>query len=100
MKKTVEIKKTSETSPNKVPERNNVEPPAKRNPKILQRDQIRLRFHQLINQVFLPIGTLMDKPEAQSSSKASTTFILEGELAKLKIPIPLSEMMRKNTYRS
>jgi hypothetical protein len=25
---------------------------------------------------------------------------LEGELAKLKIPIPLSELMRKNAYRS
>jgi hypothetical protein len=36
----------------------------------------------------------------QSQSKTSTIFILEGELAKLKIPIPLSELMRKNAYRS
>jgi hypothetical protein len=42
----------------------------------------------------------MDKPEARSSSKSSTTFRLEGELEKLKIPIPLSELMRKNSYRS
>jgi hypothetical protein len=42
----------------------------------------------------------MDKLEVQSLSKASTTFILEGELAKLKIPIPLFELMRKNAYRS
>jgi hypothetical protein len=27
-------------------------------------------------------------------------FILEGELGKLKIPIPLSELMIKNAYRS
>jgi len=42
----------------------------------------------------------MDKPEVQSLIKASTTFILEGELAKLKIIIPLSELMSKNAYRS
>jgi hypothetical protein len=42
----------------------------------------------------------MDKPEVLSLSKTSTTFDLEGELAKLKIPIPLSELMSKNSYRS
>jgi hypothetical protein len=42
----------------------------------------------------------MDKPEVLSLRKTSTTFSLEGELAKLKIPIPLSELMRKNSYKS
>jgi hypothetical protein len=95
----VETKKTSETSPKKVPERNNVESPAKRNPKILQRSN-----QTEVSSTSQPSAsahrTLMDKPEVQSLSKASTTFSLEGELAKLKIPIPLSEMMRKNAYRS
>jgi hypothetical protein len=36
----------------------------------------------------------------QSSSKVSTTFSLDGELDKLKIPIPLFKLMRKNAYRS
>jgi len=31
----------------------------------------------------------------QSQSRTSTTFSLEGELIKLKVPIPLSELMRK-----
>jgi hypothetical protein len=42
----------------------------------------------------------MDRPKVQSSRKASIVFILEGELPKLNIPIPLSELMRKNSYRS
>jgi len=42
----------------------------------------------------------MDKPKVKSLRKTSTTFILEGELAKMKIPIPLSELISKNAYRS
>jgi hypothetical protein len=42
----------------------------------------------------------MDKSEVQSLRKFSTTFNLEGEITKLKIHIPLSELMRKNAYRS
>jgi hypothetical protein len=98
-KKTVEIKKTSETSPNKVPERNNTEPPAKRNSQILQREN-QTEVSSTSQPSVSAHRTLMDKPEVQSSSKASTTFSLEGELAKLKIPIPLSELMSKNAYRS
>jgi hypothetical protein len=96
---TVEIKKTSETSPNKVPERNNVESPAKRTPKILQREN-QTEVSSTSQPSVSSHRTPMDKPEVQSSSKASTTFSLEGELAKLKIPIPLSELMSKNAYRS
>jgi hypothetical protein len=43
---------------------------------------------------------MIDKPEVQSQRKTSTTFILEGELAKLNIPIPLFKLMRKNSHRS
>jgi hypothetical protein len=41
-----------------------------------------------------------DKSDFQSQRRTSTTFSLESELAKLKIPIPLTEMMNKKSYRS
>jgi L-rhamnose mutarotase len=98
-KKIVETKKTSESSTKKVPERSNVESPAKRNPTILQRSN-----QTEVSSTSQPSAsaqkTMVDKSEMQSLSKASTTFSLEGELAKLKIPIPLSELMSKNAYRS
>jgi hypothetical protein len=43
---------------------------------------------------------MVDKLELQSQSRAPTPFSLEGELAKVKIPIPLSELMSKDAYRS
>jgi hypothetical protein len=43
---------------------------------------------------------MVDKSELLSQSRASTLFSLEGELAKLKIPIPLYELMSKDAYRS
>ena len=35
-----------------------------------------------------------------SQSRTPTPFSLEGELAKVKIPIPLSELMKKDAYHS
>jgi hypothetical protein len=35
-----------------------------------------------------------------SQGRAPTPFSLEGELAKVKIPSPLSELMNKDVYRS
>jgi hypothetical protein len=43
---------------------------------------------------------VVDKPELLSQGRAATPFSLEGELAKVKIPIPLSELLRKDVYRS
>jgi hypothetical protein len=43
---------------------------------------------------------LVDKPEMMSQGKTPTPFSLEGELAKIKIPIPLTELMNRNGYRS
>jgi len=43
---------------------------------------------------------MTNKPELQSQNRTSTTFNLEGELAKLNILIPLFELMRKKSYRS
>jgi hypothetical protein len=42
----------------------------------------------------------VDKPELMSHDRAPTPFSLEGELAKVKIPIPLSELMKKDVYHS
>ena len=35
-----------------------------------------------------------------SQGRAPTPFSLEGELAKIKIPIPLTELMNKDSYHS
>jgi hypothetical protein len=42
----------------------------------------------------------VDKPELMSQGRDPTPFSLEGELAKVKIPIPLFELMNKDVYRS
>jgi hypothetical protein len=42
----------------------------------------------------------VDKPELMNQGRAPTPFSLEGELAKVKIPIPLTELMSKDGYHS
>jgi hypothetical protein len=42
----------------------------------------------------------VDRSELLSQSRAPTPFSLKGELAKVKIPIPLSELTSKNAYQS
>jgi hypothetical protein len=97
-KRIVETKKTSEKSPKKVPESNNAKSPAQKTPEILQRAN-----QTKVSSASQPSApghrAMIYKPEVQTLSKTSTTFSLEGELAKLKIPIPLSELMNKNAYR-
>jgi len=43
---------------------------------------------------------VVDKLELMSQSRTRTPFNLEGELAKVKISIPLFELMNKDAYRS
>jgi hypothetical protein len=43
---------------------------------------------------------MADKSELMSQGRALTPFSLEGELAKIKIPIPLIELMNSGGYRS
>jgi hypothetical protein len=43
---------------------------------------------------------MVDKEELISQGRAPTPFSLEGELAKIKIPIPLTELMNKDGYLS
>ena len=98
-KKVVETKKSPEPSTKKIPEKGNVEAPAKRNLTILQRStQTEVSSTNPPNTSSQK--TTVDKLELQSQSKAPTPFSLEGELAKVKIPIPLSELMSKDAYRS
>jgi hypothetical protein len=98
-KKATETKKTSENLPKKIPEQNDVESLTQKTLEILKR-KIQTEVSSTI-QIGSPIHRVsIDKSEVQSLNKTIVPFILEGELAKLKIPIPLSEMMNKNTYRS
>jgi hypothetical protein len=98
-KKVVEDKKTSDTTPKKVPEKKNSETPAKRTPESLPRTtQTEVAYTSQPSTTAQKNAT--DKSDFQSQNRTSTTFNLEGELAKLKIPIPLTELMNKNAYKS
>jgi hypothetical protein len=98
-KKTVETKKTPEPSTKNIPKKGNVETTAKRNLTILQRStQIEVSSTNQPNTSAQK--TMVDRSELLSQSKAPTPFSLKGELAKVKIPIPLSKLMSKNAYRS
>jgi hypothetical protein len=46
------------------------------------------------------LKNLADKSEVMSQGRTLTPFSLEGELAKIKIPIPLTELMNRSGYRS
>jgi hypothetical protein len=112
-KKTIEMKKvtetkntskpsarnTSEPSIEKIPEKSTVKAPAKRNLTILKRSS-----QPEVSPVDPPSisgqKSAVDKPKLMSQGRAPTPFSLEGELAKVKIPIPLSELMNKDVYRS
>jgi hypothetical protein len=98
-KKASETKKTSDIVPKKVPEKKNSEAPTKRTP-----DSIPRTTQTEVASTSQPSTTaqknVADKSDFQSQRRTPTTFSLESELAKLKIPIPLSELMNKNAYRS
>jgi hypothetical protein len=98
-KKIVETKKAPEPSVEKSPEKGNAKDPAKRNLTILKRSsQTEVSSTNPPNTSGQK--TVVDKSELLSQSRAPTLFSLEGELAKVKIPIPLSELMSKDAYRS
>jgi hypothetical protein len=101
-KKIVETKKTLENPPKKILERNNVEYSTPKSIEFLQREN--QTEVSSISQTSQPRASVYrvptDKPKVQTLSKFSTAFSLEGELVKLKISIPLYELMNKNAYRS
>jgi hypothetical protein len=98
-KKVVETKNASKPSTEKIPEKSTTEVPTKRNITILKRS-----LQPEVSSINQPSTsgqkTVVDKPELMSQSRVPTPFSLEGELAKVKIPIPLSELMNKDTYHS
>jgi hypothetical protein len=99
MKKIVETQKSPEPSTEKSHEKGNAKVPTKRNLTILKRSS-----QSEVSSVNPPNTSgqniVVDKSELLSQSRAPTPFSLEGELAKVKIPIPLSELLSKDAYRS
>jgi hypothetical protein len=99
MKKIVETKKAPEPSIEKIPEKGNVEVLAKGNLTILKiSSQTEVSSTNPPNTSAQKI--MVDKSELLSQSRPPTPFSLKGELAKVKIPIPLSKLMSKDAYRS
>jgi hypothetical protein len=98
-KKVVETKKASEPSAENIPEKITTDPPMKKNLTILKRQP-----QPEVSPINPPSSSghkdLVDKPELMSQGRAPAPFILEGELAKVKIPIPLSKLMNKEGYCS
>jgi hypothetical protein len=98
-KKVIKNKKTSEPSTEKILEKSTAEVPVKKNLTILKR---------LSQPEVSPVNppstsgqkSVVDKLELMSQGRAPTPFSLEGELTKVKIPIPLSELMNKDVYCS
>jgi hypothetical protein len=97
-KKIVETQKSPEPSTEKSPEKGNAEVPAKRNLTILKRS-LQTEVSSTNPPNTSGQKSVVDKSELLSQSRAPTPFSLEGELAKVKIPIPLSELMSKDAYR-
>jgi ribonuclease HI len=106
--KVVETKKTPEpstektpekTTAEKTPEKNNADAPVKKKLTILKRPS-----QPEVSPINPPSTSeqknMVDQPELMSQGRAPTPFSLEGELAKIKIPIPLTELMNRGGYRS
>jgi hypothetical protein len=98
-KKVVKTKKASEPSAEKIPEKSNPEVPVKRNLTIMKRSS-QLEVSSINQPSTSSQKNVVDKPELMSQSRAPTPFSLEVELSKVKIPIPLSELMNKDAYHS
>jgi hypothetical protein len=98
-KKIVETKKSSEPSAENIPEESIVEVPTKKNLNILKRSS-QIEFSPINPPSTSSQKIVVDKPELTSQGRSPTPFSLEGELAKVKIPIPLSKLMNKDAYHS
>jgi hypothetical protein len=116
-KKVFETKKTSEPSAEKtpekstvekiheksiaekIPEKSNADAPMKKNLTILKRPS-QPEFSPINPPSTSEQKNMVDKPELMSQGRAPTPFSLERELAKVKIPIPLIELMNKDGYCS
>jgi hypothetical protein len=98
-KTTAEKTTAAKTTAEKTHEKNNANAPMKKKLTILKRPS------QLEVSPINPPSTseqknMVDKSELMSLGRAPTPFSLEGELAKIKIPIPLTELMNSGGYHS
>jgi hypothetical protein len=101
-KKALEFRKTIDTPANKVydsPPKKNSEVPTKRTS-----DFVSKIAQTNIPSTSQPKDTsqknVVEKSDFSNQNKTQTSFNLESELEKLKIPIPLTELMNKNAYKS
>ena len=105
-KKTTETRKVTETektpentTAEKSSEKSKANTPVKKNITILKRPA-----HPEVSPINPPSTSeqknMVDQPESMSQARAPAPFSLEGELAKIKIPIPLTELMNRGGYRS
>jgi hypothetical protein len=98
-KKIVETKKASKPAAEKIPEKSTAEAPVKKNLTIMKGSS-----QPEVSPINTPCNfgqnNMVDKPELMSQGRAPTPFSLEGELAKVKIPIPLTKLMNKDVYCS
>jgi ribonuclease HI len=97
--KTSEKTATERTAAEKIPKKNKVDAPMKKNITILKRPS-----QPEVSPVSPPSTSepknMMYKPEMINQGRTLTPFSLEGELAKIKIPIPLTELMNRDGYHS
>jgi hypothetical protein len=104
-RKTTEVHKTAETqkTPEKATagnysEKGKTEAPVKKNVTILKRP-----VQPEVSPINLPSTSdrrEMDLPEVATHARTSAPFSLEAELAKIKIPVPLTELISRGGYRS
>jgi hypothetical protein len=97
--KTAVTQKTPEkTTAGKSSEKSKTEAPVKKNVTILKRPA-----QPEVSPVNLPSTSdrrEMDQPESTTQVRTSAPFSLEAELAKIKIPVPLTELISRGGYRS
>jgi ribonuclease HI len=97
--KTAATQKTPEkTTAGKSSEKGKAEAPVKKNVTILKRPA-----QPEISPVNLPSTSdrrEMDQPESTTQARTLAPFSLEAELAKIKIPVPLTELISRGGYRS
>ena len=91
--------KTPEKTPaGKSTEKGKIEAPVKKSVTILKRPA-----QSEVSPVSLPSTSdrrEMDLPEITTQARISAPFSLEAELAKIKIPVPLTELISRGGYRS
>jgi hypothetical protein len=91
-------KAPQKTTAGKISEKGKIDTPVKKNVTILKRSA-----HPEVSPVNLPSTSDqrdIDQPESTGQTRTSAPFSLEAELAKIKIPVPLTELISRGGYRS